>query len=893
MAEKVGTIYYDLDLDDSKFASKSKQAGNDADNFSDKLKNSTAQLAALGAIATVALTQVVGMLDKAVDAAVRQQNALMGLSSVARGTGNSIDAATQAAKDLSADGLMPLGDAALGLKNLLASGFSLPQAIRLMEAFKDSAAFGRQGSLEFGQAIASATEGIKNGNSILVDNAGVTKNLSNILVDAGFSAQDLSKASQDAGVRMALFNGIIGETKNQTGDAAKLAESFGGAQARLTTQTTNLQVAIGTALQPVLQKLMDIISPIVQGIMDWVKNNPALAAAIAVATVVTLALAAAIGLVAAAIGVVMTIGAPLVGIVAAIVAGIGLLIGAGVYLETQFGLITKAIDAVKGAFETVKTTITNVFNSIVNNPAVQAVAGFIGTTFKQIWTDLQGIFQQLGEALKPVFNALGSVFKAIGDFVSRHGEVFLNILKGIGIAVGVIVLGPLIAAFAAFVAIVKVVSVVLGFINKHFETIKNVVLTILKVAFAPLIAVVMVVIGVFQALVWIVQQIWNVLSFVFNAVWAVISFVFNAIAAVWNTVLAPVFNAIVFVISSLFQIWVSIWTGIFTVVWTIISTIAQIIAVIFMGIFNWVLNTFLIPLWNFFSAIFTAIWNVISTVFTTVWNFIVSVVSGIWNTIVSVFSAVANFVGGIFNTIKNAIWSPIQSAYNTISGIIGNIYNTIVGGIRNAINGVTSFVNDAINAGKNLIDGIVKGVMNAKDAVVNKVKEICSGALDAVKKFFGIKSPSRVMAQMGDYLMQGLQNGVERAGDAVVSAATTVSERINDGMQNSLANVADGAQRVVGVYSGMYGQLNAMDMASAASLNGTVSAINNASSSDGAAIAQAPLQINVDQSGIIARSRSELRDIAGDMIEAVNEDLRARGYNEIGDGKVNGSSTNG
>jgi hypothetical protein len=139
--------------------------------------------------------------------------------------------------------------------------------------------------------------------------------------------------------------------------------------------------------------------------------------------------------------------------------------------------------------------------------------------------------------------------------------------------------------------------------------------------------------------------------------------------------------------------------------------------------------------------------------------------------------------------------------------------------------------------------------------------------------------------------MQGLQNGIQRAGDAVVDTATTISERINDGMQSSLQNVADGAQAVVGVYSGMYGQLNAMDMASAGALNGTVSAMNGAAlSNDGGAIAQAPVQINVDQSGIIARSRSELRDIAGDMIEAVNEDLRARGYNEIGDGKVTGSS---
>jgi hypothetical protein len=41
-----------------------------------------------------------------------------------------------------------------------------------MNRFKDSAAFGRQGALEFGQAIVGATEGIKNGNSALVDNAG-------------------------------------------------------------------------------------------------------------------------------------------------------------------------------------------------------------------------------------------------------------------------------------------------------------------------------------------------------------------------------------------------------------------------------------------------------------------------------------------------------------------------------------------------------------------------------------------------------------------------------------------------------------------------------------------------------------------------------------------------
>lgn len=863
MAEKVGTIYYDLDLDDSKYQSKSKAAGNDADNFGDRLKNATGQLTALGAIATVALTQVVGMLDKAVDAAVKQQNALMGLSSVARGTGNSIDAATKAARDLSADGLMPLGDAASGLKNLLASGMSLPQAIKMMEAFKDSAAFGRQGSLEFGQAIVGATEGIKNGNSALVDNAGVTKNLSNILVEAGYSAQDLSKASTDVGVRMALYNGILAETKNQTGDAAKLADSFGGAQAKLATQTKNLQVEIGTALQPILTKLMGIVSPIIQAILDWVKANPALATALAITTVITLALVAAAGLLAAAIGAIMTIGASIVGIVSGIALAIGALVGVLIFLETKFGIVSKSM---------------------------KVIGEFLGSVFITAWKLFKDAMDDLLTTLKPVTDALGRMFKAIGEFISKHAEAFKTVLKVIGMALGAIVVGPLVIAFVALLATIKILTVVIGFIIKHFETIKNVILAILVVAFAPLIVAVLAIIGIFKALVFVVQMIWTAFSFVFKAIWSIISFVFNAIMALWNAVLAPVFNAIIFVMTSLHKIWVTIWTAIFTVIWTVISTIAQIIAVVFMGIFNFIVNTFLRPIANFFIAIFNTIWNTITTVFNAIWGFIVVIVSGIWNVIVSVFTAVANFVGGIFNTIKNAIWNPIQQAYNTIAGIIGNIRDVIVGGIRNAVNGVSSFVGEAIGAGRNLIDGIVRGISNASGAVVSKVKEICSGALNAVKAFFGIKSPSRVMAQMGDYLMQGLKGGIQSAGDAVVNTATTISERINDGMQSSLQNVADGAQAVVGVYSGMYGQLNAMDLASAGALNGTVSAINNATIENGGGIAQPPVVVNIDQNGIIARSRSEFRDIMADGIEAVNEDLRARGYNEIGDGKVTGSS---
>lgn len=893
MAEKIGTIYYDLDLDDSQYQRKTSAASRDAQSFGDKIQGASLQLAAMGATAGIALTQVYQGIRRVVDAAVKQQNALMGLSSIAQAFGEDANEAKAAARQLADDGLMPIGDAASSLKNLLASGFSLPQAIKLMNAFKDSAAFGRQGSLEFGQAIVGATEGIKNGNSILVDNAGITKNLSNILTEAGYSAQDLSKASSDAGVRQAIFNGILKEANPMMGDAAKLSESFGGAQARLGTQITLLSVALGEALQPILSKIIDVISPLIEKFMNFAKNNPAIIAAIVAFTVVLLSLVTVLGLVGAAVGFIMSAG---LGTIAAtamgIVAGIAVLIGALVFLETKFGLVSKAVDVVKGALSAVGQKVTEVFNAIANNSAIQWLVNFISGTFKDIWSDLQGIFNQLKQSLEPVFDALGKVFSAIGDFVSKHGDKFLTVLKVIGIALGAIVLAPLIAAFGAFLAAIKLISVVLGFVNEHFETIKKVVLTILAVAFAPLIAAVGLVVLAFKAVVWVVQQIWTVFTFVFNAIWLLIQFVFNGIMLLWNTILKPVFTAIVFIITSLFKIWSTIWTGIFQVVWTIVSTIAQIIFVILQGIFNFIVNTILRPVFNFFKAIFTAIWNVVSSVFNAVWGVISSILGAIWGVIRSVFNSVLGFVRSVFNWIKDAIISPIRSAYNAIAGVVGSIKDTVVGGIRNAINAVGNFVGDAVNKGRDLINGIVRGVGNAKDAVVNKVKEICSGALDAVKSFFGISSPSKVMAEMGGYMMDGMQRGIERAGGAVVSAATQISDKISEGMQDSLKSVSDGADNVVGVYRGMYGQLGAMNMASAASLNGTVSAINAAANEqNGGAIAQPPVQVTVAPQGIIARSRAELREITGDMIESVNEDLRSRGYEEIGNGKVTGRST--
>lgn len=275
-----------------------KRTGDESENATPRMsgfKDNIGFFASVGATASVALYGISQGVKEVLKSANKYQAATMGLNSVATAFGQDAQKSKQAAQDLASDGLMTVTEAAGGLKNLLASGYGLDQAIVIMKRFKDTAAFGRQASLGFGESIVSATEGIKNGNSILVDNAGVTKNLSVILEEAGYSAQDLMKATSDAGVRQAIFKGILKESNPMVGDAAKLAGSAAGQQAKMAAQTEVLKQRIGESLQPALVSFLTAVTPIIEKVADWVKQNPELAGGIVIAGGALVGIASIIG----------------------------------------------------------------------------------------------------------------------------------------------------------------------------------------------------------------------------------------------------------------------------------------------------------------------------------------------------------------------------------------------------------------------------------------------------------------------------------------------------------------------------------------------------------------------------------------------------------------------
>ena len=106
---------------------------------------------------------------EAVQAASALNDAWMGLESIVAGQGKSFIKAKSFINDYISDGLVPLENAVTAYKSLAARGYSTEQIEKTLTALKDAAAFGRQSSYTLGEAVATAAEGLKNENSILVN----------------------------------------------------------------------------------------------------------------------------------------------------------------------------------------------------------------------------------------------------------------------------------------------------------------------------------------------------------------------------------------------------------------------------------------------------------------------------------------------------------------------------------------------------------------------------------------------------------------------------------------------------------------------------------------------------------------------------------------------------
>jgi hypothetical protein len=95
--------------------------------------------------------------------------------------------------------------------------------------------------------------------------------------------------------------------------------------------------------------------------------------------------------------------------------------------------------------------------------------------------------------------------------------------------------------------------------------------------------------------------------------------------------------------------------------------------------------------------------------------------------------------------------------------------NAIMGGpqamqfvesINTASGAAIDMMEKGLTVGINLGIGVAKGIESGAPGVINAVTNVGTGAIDTLKKQWGMQSPSRVFAEMGSMAVEGLENGL-------------------------------------------------------------------------------------------------------------------------------------
>ena len=229
---------------------------------------------------------------------------------------------------------------------------------------------------------------------------------------------EMEKAGNVAGAQKLMIAEL---NKEFGGQAAAAADTYAGKQKQIANQVKEVKEAIGTALLPVLLKIVNTVSPIIQKIADFVSKNPQLTAAILAVIAVVGTLVGGMSLlntVTSTFGITLNAALlPTIGIVAAAIAGI---IVAAIAIKANWGPISGFFinlwDTIKSAFSGVGAWFQSVFAAGASG--VQSAWSGITGFFSGVWSGITVIFSVVGGWFSNIFGAAWNGIKSIWSGVT-------------------------------------------------------------------------------------------------------------------------------------------------------------------------------------------------------------------------------------------------------------------------------------------------------------------------------------------------------------------------------------------------------------------------------------------------------------------------------------------
>lgn len=163
-------------------------------------------------------------------------------------------------------------------------------------------------------------------------------------------------------------------------------------------------------------------------------------------------------------------------------------------------------------------------------------------------------------------------------------------------------------------------------------------------------------------------------------------------------------------------------------------------------------------------------WGALTTVVEAVWNTIYWAVDGAFNNLMNVFGAIYYGLSGEWQKTWDYVYEIVQGFWDSASVW----FNSLPAELQ--------------TIGENMINGLIAGIRAMAGTVYEVLKsEVFGNALNKVKEFLGIKSPSRVYGEIGGYMMEGLAMGISGSAGLAVGQAVAAARKVTKAFVSAIS----------------------------------------------------------------------------------------------------------
>lgn len=453
------------------------------------------------------------------------------------------------------------------------------------------------------------------------------------------------------------------------------------------------------------------------------------------------------------------------------------------FINTSLDYLNKAYEqeGLPGLIKAGKTIISGLASGMADGIKYIAANGgkIFGALKDGIMVALQGVNAELLIAVG-VIALIAVAIAGAWKYSEQFRDSVLNAVNRIKKAVEK-VMAAIKKALTPIVELVKNVFTMLqGLIAQLFELVGSILAKIID-WIAPVITIIGNFLSdVITVLGTIIGYIAKLLTPLINGIGKIISTILECLQKIWNTIsdaLSPAFEAIWKVVSKIFE-------TIGNLLQTIVDALSPAIDALAEAF-----GTILDAVASIVSAVVDALAPVIQVIAEALGG-IITVLAEIVGAVVDALAPAIKLIGDVLG----AIFGVIAKIVNLVCGVLKPVIDVICGALKaigdvinNIFNGVKNLTSKAVETGKNIIQGIGTGIKNAATGLWNGIKNIGNNIVNGFKNFFGIHSPSKLMAdEIGEYLPAGIDEGMKNAMPALLSSA-------EDQMGDLVDTVKDGA----------------------------------------------------------------------------------------------------